>query len=299
MQPTLQGIFSGFIQTVLCTGEGSLSDSAEAASLFGSWFKWVVIAVVAVAFLGLYIRFRIKQELTRERARNQLQNSWYEQESRVLSAQMDPHFIFNSLNTIQHFIMSNDNDRAQEYLSKFSRLLRKMLEHNSSGTITLCDEIELCRSYLEVESIRFNNVFRYNIQCDPGINQLESGIPHFLIQPLVENAIWHGLLPKEGEKRLDITVESGGPGTLKWVIEDNGVGREQVKTTDSMNERRRSLALQFIRQRLELLSSLRKQPYKLHINDIKNENGLVSGTRVVITMPVETKRKIYAESNNY
>src|SRR5204863_9458592 len=117
-----------------------------------------------------------------EKEKNQLLNNWYEQENRVLSAQMDPHFIFNSLNTIQQFIITNDNDKAQLYLSKFSRLIRKILESNTQEHITLAEEIDIIEKYLEIESLRFNNVFKYHISVDQGIDANKLKIPHFLIQ---------------------------------------------------------------------------------------------------------------------
>src|SRR5205823_5433640 len=121
---------------------------------------WILLAMATIAsILGilLLVRWRIAVAVNSEKEKNQLRNRWYEQENRVLTAQMDPHFIFNSLNTIQQFIIINDNEKAQVYLSKFSRLIRKLLENNTKENISLSEEIETFGKYIEIESLRFNN----------------------------------------------------------------------------------------------------------------------------------------------
>jgi LytS/YehU family sensor histidine kinase len=206
-------------------------------------------------------------------------------EQKLLRTQMNPHFIFNSLNTIQQFIITNDNDKAQLYLSKFSRLMRRLLESNTKESITLKEEVEILEKYLEIESLRFNNVFSYQIKVAENINPTQINMPHFLIQPFVENAIWHGLLPKEGDKELKIVFEKQGENTLSCTIDDNGVGR-QNKLQKAPFEEKKSLAISFIKQRLALMNKVKKTNYALTLTDKKDAAGNDAGLSVRITMPV-------------
>jgi two-component sensor histidine kinase len=252
------------------------------------WVLYYLAGVVLVLLMIWLVKRRIATVLKAEKERNQLLNNWYEQENRVLSAQMDPHFIFNSLNTIQQFIITNDNDKAQLYLSKFSRLIRKILESNTQEYITLADEIDIIEKYLEIESLRFNNVFKYRIVIDPAINPNKLKIPHFLVQPLVENAIWHGLLPKEGEKELSVSFEVISEKLISCVIEDNGVGMNASANSKIpvIENKKRSLAINFIEQRLLLLGKLKNVSSQIRISDKISSDGIPGGTIVKITIPI-------------
>ena len=263
--------------------------------------RYINYALGAALFLGLIwwlIRNRVQIAVKKERERHELQNRWLEQESRVLSAQMDPHFIFNSLNTIQQFVVAGENDKAQSYLSKFARLLRTMIESNNEGSITLKEEIDLCRRYLEIESIRFNSVFDFEIICDPNLDTSKVQIPHFLIQPILENAIWHGLLPKDGDKKITMRISAVSGKVLSWEIDDNGVGRNFRKSERDVRQKKRSLALTFIAQRLEMMSRLRSAKFEMEIVDKRAGDGSSAGTSVRITMPMDVKEQEYAESSH-
>jgi hypothetical protein len=250
--------------------------------------KWALILATLILIIWaamIYVKFRIRKALRKETEKNYLRNNAYEQQNKVLKAQMDPHFIFNSLNTIQQFIVTNDNEKAQHYLYKFSRLMRQMIESNLKDSISLEEEIELCERYLEIESLRFDNIFNYSISAPAGKDPSEIFIPHFLIQPFIENAIWHALLPKKGHKQIDIVFKIVDENTLSCSIDDNGVGRKTSETkTNSTNKK--SLAINFIKQRLDLMSKIRQTLYQMSIIDKVNETGESEGTRVVITMPI-------------
>lgn len=253
----------------------------------------VILRWIILSFLGLVIvigviwiiKWRVNLLVSREKEKNQLRNNWYEQENKVLTAQMDPHFIFNALNTIQQFIITNDNEKAQLYLSRFSRLLRMILESNLKDTIMLGEEIKIIEQYLEIESLRFNNVFQYNILLGKEIYPDKIFIPRYLIQPFVENAIWHGLLPKDGNKQLEISFTCVNEKTLVCTINDNGVGRghsqEKVK-----REKNRSLAISFIQQRLQLMSKLQGSDYGVQIVDKVDKDNRSEGTKVIVTIPI-------------
>jgi two-component sensor histidine kinase len=248
------------------------------------WLCLVLLALGIILIIVLLIRQRIASILQREKEKNQMLNHWYEMENRVLAAQMDPHFIFNSLNTIQQFIIMHEEEKAQSYLSKFSRLLRKILESNSKEKFNLREEIEIVEKYLEVESLRFNNVFSYKITLKDVAHPENVFIPNFLIQPLVENALWHGLLPKEGNKQLDVVFEKKDDKTLLCTIEDNGVGRKKTAVTDG--EKKKSFAINFIEQRLLLMSKMYAHKYQIDIFDKVDPDYQSLGTRVVITIPI-------------
>ncbi|MBA3682261.1 MAG: histidine kinase [Bacteroidetes bacterium] len=252
------------------------------------FLKWMGLGLMFLGvILGIIflVKRRIRILVNREKDKNQLRNNWYEQENKVLTAQMDPHFIFNSLNTIQQFIIINDNEKAQLYLSKFSRLLRMILESNLKDTIGLKEEIEIVEKYLEIESLRFNNVFKYKISLSEKINLHSINIPRFLIQPFIENAIWHGLLPKQGDKQLNIFIQVVDDKTLSCIIEDNGIGRENARKRETP-EKDKSLAINFIGQRLQLMSEIYKSNYNVVLADKSDENGESLGTIVTITIPI-------------
>lgn len=261
------------------------SPNPNTSKLVLKWALIFLIVALAVFLIIWLIKQRINRLVNIEKEKNQLQNRWYEQENRVLTAQMDPHFIFNSLNTIQQFIITNDNEKAQLYLSKFSRLMRKILESNAKETISLREEIEIIEKYLEIESLRFNNVFKYNISFGDKLDPAAVFIPHFLIQPLIENAIWHGLLPKTGNKELIVAFEKMNDKTLICVIEDNGIGRKVRKISEGA-EKKSSFAISFIEQRLLLMSKMSGKEYKIDIVDLKDAESNAAGTRVIMTIPI-------------
>jgi two-component sensor histidine kinase len=249
--------------------------------------KWSAVALAGMALLLaiLYlIRLRIRYAVRDEKMRNELQNRLITQEMQVLKAQMDPHFIFNALNTLQQFIISRENDKARVYLAKFSKLIRKLLEHDTSDSIALSEEMEIIKHYLEIESLRFNNVFEYTISVESPLQSEQVKIPHFIVQPFVENAIWHGLLPKEGAKSLAIKFSSSEAGRLTCTVEDNGIGIEASRRKPVKG--RRSLAIGFVRQRLDVMGKIQRKHYDVHITERRKADNTVEGTIVKITMPL-------------
>lgn len=206
-------------------------------------------------------------------------------EMQVIKAQMNPHFIFNAINSVQQFILVNDNDNARKYLVKFSRLLRMILESSHEDSISLENEIDILTRYIEIEALRFERSFTYEIVTDAGLNTSRIKIPQMLIQPLVENAIWHGLLPKEDDRRLRIHFSCADPQILVCIIDDNGVGRNARKAEEGVSKRR-SLAISFIRQRLELMNRERNKGYGIYITDKTDAQGNSAGTSVTITLPI-------------
>ena len=253
--------------------------------------KWLPVFFVVLLFILLivwFIRLRVKNLVSKEKEKIQIEKKWYEQETRVLKAQMDPHFIFNSLNTIQQFIIVNDNEKAQLYLSTFAQLIRMQLESNTNENISLKQEIEILEKYLEIESLRFNNAFDHEIILPKNLDTGSIFIPYFLIQPFVENAIHHGLLPKIGYKELTITIEIENDKTLKCTVEDNGIGRN-VTGLKETPFKTKSLGVNFVQQRLLIMSKIESRNYSVEITDKINTEGASTGTRAVIRMPIQSK----------
>ncbi|MCC6372583.1 MAG: histidine kinase, partial [Bacteroidia bacterium] len=178
-------------------------------------------------------------------------------EQKLISSQMNPHFVFNSLNAINHLIMTGENEKAEPYLGKFANLIRELLESNTKESISLKEEEGILNGFLEMESRRFSKSFNYSIKIDEALNTDATHIPHMMVQPFIENAIWHGLLAKDGERLVNVHFTYDTDKTLKCVVEDNGIGREaSAKKHNTFKSK--SLALSFVKQRLELLSETLK-----------------------------------------
>ena len=245
----------------------------------------ILVSALLLILLFYILRFIILNFQKKEIKKLQAERQISEYKLAALKAQMDPHFIFNSLNTIQQFIITNDNEKAQLYLSTFSQLIRMLLESNTNESICLKEEIEILEKYLEIESLRFNNAFDYEIIVAENIHISSVHIPYFLLQPFVENAIHHGLLPKLGYKELTIRFEMPDPVTLKCIIEDNGVGRKN-SSSKKIPFKTKSLGVNFVRQHLAIMSKIEKHVYNVEITDKESEDGTAKGTHVVVTMPI-------------
>lgn len=244
-----------------------------------NWVYLGLLTLFLITLIFFFVRHRVRLHLKREEKRFQQENLILETELRVNRALMNPHFVFNSLNALQNFILKNENERANNYLVKFSKLIRKILEVNMTDVITLETEIELLNRYLEIEDLRFEEDIKHSMEIDQLMTPSAIFIPIMMLQPFVENAIWHGLLKKSGEKHLTISFSVHETVYLKCVIDDNGVGRKQ-ENKDVFEKR--SLATGFVLQRLEILNKLHHLNCTLHIED-KPE---ASGTRVTILLPI-------------
>jgi len=207
----------------------------------------------------------------------------------ALRSQMNPHFIFNSLNSIQQFILKGDVESANKYLSQFSRLIRLVLQYSEANFITLDEEIDMLHLYLSLEKTRFGDSFEYNIYLEESIDVDEIKIPNLMVQPFVENAIWHGLMHKEGNGKVEIHFSLPDERTLQCEIVDNGIGRhrsEEIKKMKSVNVKHQSKGLQLIKDKSEILKQQFGKEVVIEINDIMNDANEVSGTQVLIQLPL-------------
>jgi len=203
-----------------------------------------------------------------------------------LRQQMNPHFIFNTLNSIQYYMYQHDKLATNNYLTKFSSLMRKVLDNSQHTSIPLSDELAALNLYLELESIRFKDKFEYKITLDDEIDPLIHKVPTMLIQPYVENSICHGLIPKEGKGFVNIDLKLKDDHIL-CIIEDNGIGREAAKGRNLKKEgNHNSLGTQITKSRLELVNELYGTSLLTFYTDLLDENGEPGGTRVEIHIPL-------------
>jgi tetratricopeptide (TPR) repeat protein len=206
-----------------------------------------------------------------------------ELELQSLRAQLNPHFMFNSLNAIQELILSEDNERSHIYLSAFSDLLRTLLDNADQPFISLRKEIEFLELYLSLENLRIPNL-EYSIKIDPYINTEKTQIPNMMLQPYIENAIWHGLLHKKDNRKLQIRINSKQNGMI-FQIEDNGVGRKKASELKShYRKQHKSKGMELLSKRFNLLSKEYATEVQTMVKDLYN-NGEANGTLVEIIVP--------------
>ncbi len=239
------------------------------------WFGLIGLLLLSGVFFGYYKQRQLKKDKT-----------ILTLEQDMLRAQMNPHFIFNSLNSIKLYIINNEKENAVYYLNKFSKLIRKILVASTEKEITLEDELETMQLYMNIENIRFNNEINYTINVDENVNTTNIKLPSLILQPFLENALWHGLSSKEGEKNIHLNVSRVNGGFVRMEITDNGIGRtEAAKIQQNKILKRKSVGIELTKQRLANFSSDYSGNYAISIQDLK-EDGKPSGTKVVIDIPV-------------
>ncbi len=211
-----------------------------------------------------------------------------ETEMTALRAQMNPHFIFNCLNSIKLYTLENDNLKATEYMTKFSRLIRLVLENSRSERITLANELETLELYIEMEAMRFKDKVAYEITVADDVDTQYIEIPPLLIQPYIENAIWHGLMHKEGGGLITIAVKTlHATSLLQITITDNGIGRAASAALKSKSAtKQKSFGLKMTSERIELINQLYKTNTTLRIEDLEDSKGNATGTKVIVEIPV-------------
>ncbi len=204
-------------------------------------------------------------------------------EQKLLQIQMNPHFIFNSLQAIQSFILTNKPEQSSSYLTSFSRLMRLILENSKQEFITLDKEITTLTYYLELQKLRFKNIFDYSISINHKIDKEFLVVPPMLLQPFIENAIEHGFKNITEKGELQFNINSKADYLILQII-DNGLGIEQSQKTKT-NKNHHSYALEIINKRIELLNTNLKQPISLSVEDISIKDINKKGTEITIQIP--------------
>jgi signal transduction histidine kinase len=259
----------------------SLMVTIEPAFWQTSWFRVLTVLLLTAAVvtvIGLRIRVvQRKAELERKLVGSQL---------RALQAQMNPHFIFNSLNAILHFVTTHDASSAHKYLSKFSKLIRSILDASRRDTMTLAEELDALRLYLDLEALRFDELFDYTIEIDPSIETEHIEIPPMLIQPYVENAINHGLRYRSRRGQLMIRMRQID-GRIVCSVIDNGIGRKRSKEMKTRySSPFKSVGMQVTQERLEILNAMHGSRFGVSVTDLLDEHDDPAGTQVDISIPV-------------
>lgn len=243
------------------------------------WFYSLSALLLFGSALGFY-KWRIWQLEARKEVELQLQSL----EMRMLRVQMNPHFIFNALNSVKYYILKENKNLASDYLARFSKLLRFILSISQAEKVSLHQEIEGLTDYIEFERIRFNNKFDYKISVAESLDPLGTSLQPMLIQPFVENAIWHGLMPMEEAGFVSISISRQGA-YLHIEIDDNGVGREA--SMEHKNKAHKSFGLNITAERLRAMAQKSGKLARFEITDKTGKNG-PEGTRVKITIPYES-----------
>ena len=236
----------------------------------------VAFIVIILLWISLYLRH------------NNLKNG-HEKitlQQKMFRSQLNPHFIFNSLGSIQSSILNEEPDKAVKYISRFSRLMRNILDSSDNEQIPLSKEIATIENYLELQKVRFTHKFDFLVNVDDHIDAENIFIPPMLAQPFIENAIEHGIKPMETKGLINLNIQLRND-TLTIEIEDNGIGRKKAgELLQKQDKDHKSMAIDITRQRIEVINRKLKNPIRFEIEDLVHENGEAAGTRVVFEVPV-------------
>ncbi|OUR94745.1 sensor histidine kinase [Flavobacteriales bacterium 34_180_T64] len=243
------------------------------------WIALLGLVIIGGAFISFSRHRQLKQDkliLTLEQD--------------MLRSQMNPHFIFNSLNSIKLYIINNEKENAVYYLNKFSKLIRKILISSTEKEMSLEDELETMQLYMNIENIRFSNEIDFTINVDENINTLSIKVPSMILQPFIENALWHGLSSsKQAEKKIDLKVSELTNDYVTISIIDNGIGRtESEKINKQKFLKRKSVGIELTKARLANFSKNYTNLYKMDIVDLMDINKKTIGTKVTLKIPVRS-----------
>ncbi len=249
---------------------------------------WVVIIGVSLTTIIVLTRRRISNLLAKEREKGRIQKEMAELEMKALRAQMNPHFIFNSIGAIQHYMLKNDTQSANEYLSKFAKLMRLFLESSRNNYTVLQNEINLLTLYITLEKLRFEEKFEYEIIVSPDLQPDAIKIPSMLLQPFVENAINHGLIHKTENGKLKVIFNKiAEKNQLECVIDDNGVGRSKSSQINRLNKNTHvSQGTKIVEERVDTFMVMDDLEIDVRIIDKFESNGEAGGTRVRVVMQI-------------
>ncbi|MCT4614869.1 MAG: histidine kinase [Marinifilaceae bacterium] len=250
-------------------------------------FHIILIAIIAaITFLAFYLTTTIRVSEMRKKMEATKRINYYHQQA--LAAQINPHFIFNSLNSIQNYIIKNDQKKSREYLSKFGVLMRKVLYNSQSAIISLDEELKALDLYIGMELIRFRNNFKYVLQVDEDVDLNQIKLPPMILQPIVENAIHHGLMPKEENRKLEINIRKL-LSNVEIIITDNGIGRLKSQELKRISKtKNNSLGIKITENRIKLFSEMYKSEMYFEIIDMIDSNNIAIGTSIKLTIKLNS-----------
>ncbi len=254
-----------------------------------TWWFWTAIMVALSLVVYTIIRLRVRTVRRSEKLKARYEKELIELEAKALRAQMNPHFVFNCLNSIKALMQEHETEKGVTYLTTFSKLIRTLFNNADKKEISLYDEIETCRLYLQLEAMRFDSGFSFCINIENDIDLKSIQIPALIIQPFIENAIWHGIVPRgtNGNVWLSVTSDKG---QINITVEDDGIGRETSQLNKSVSGLAHlSKGVNLTQSRLQLDNLLKQRQAKIDTIDKKDEKGNAAGTKVIITINEETE----------
>ncbi len=252
-----------------------------------TWWFWLSVVAGVTLLVFAVVKWRVTAVRKQERIKAKYEKEALALEAKALRAQMNPHFIFNCMNSIKSLMQKNDQERGIIYLTTFSKLLRTIFQNSDKREITLFDELETCSLYIQLESMRFGNKFSYHFDIDESLDLKSVKIPALIIQPFIENAIWHGIMPKEEGGTLNVILEKKGE-VIHCIVDDDGIGREMSKQNKFTGESstHQSKGVHLTQNRLDLDNELNQRNALIEILDKKGVDGNATGTTVTLTFTV-------------
>lgn len=248
--------------------------------------NWLIVLLIVIFLSGIPLIVNRQKRL-----RNEKKILTLEQD--MLRSQMNPHFIFNSLNSIKLYIINNEKENAVYYLNKFSKLIRKILIASKEKEISLAEELDTMALYLNIENIRFSNEIHYETHIDEDIDLEGIKVPSLILQPFLENALWHGLSTKKDNKAIIIDISKKNDGFVSISITDNGIGRKEAeKIKNKKLLKRKSLGIALTTERLSNFFKGYNKEYSIEIEDLYDKENKPSGTRVILNIPIQKTIKL-------
>lgn len=255
---------------------------------YKTWWFFLIVILLISTIITFIFRWRLHQIKRKQQLEFEGKVEISKSELKALRAQMNPHFVFNSLNSIQHFILNSKGEEAVKYLSKFAKLIRLILQNSEKAIVTINEDLESIILYLELEKMRFDNKFNYTITIHPGVNADYDEIPPMLIQPYLENAILHGINPKDGNGTIEINITIVNQ-FIKISIKDDGIGRVKSQSLQSLHpsNRHKSLGMKITEDRVRILNSIYHSNLNVNIIDLYDQQQNAAGTQVDLFVPYD------------
>ncbi|TVQ88653.1 MAG: hypothetical protein EA393_08440 [Bacteroidetes bacterium] len=252
------------------------------------WFRILIILILALVFYMIF-KLKVNNVKKEERLKTEYNKRLAELELTNLRSQMNPHFMFNSLNSIKHFILKNEKEKAAEYLSNFAQLIRDILNYSNVELISLADEIKTLNRYIELEQMRFNRGFEFEFILDPLLDIHQVQLQPLILQPFVENAIWHGLMHKSNDRKMEVRISLEND-RLYCQVKDNGIGRRQAEIIQERSGIKKSHGISITQLRMQQ----NDEDALVEIIDLADSSGKPAGTLVNINLPYKVSESSFA-----
>jgi len=254
------------------------------------WAKFLWLLLLGAIIAGTY---KLRTNYIRREAKRkyEFEKQVGEMELQLLRTQMNPHFMFNSLNAIKNYILKSEPRLASEYLSNFAHLIRMILQNSREKTISLEEELETLLLYIDLEQLRFKDGFNFTSEIEPNIRLSSIQVPPMILQPYVENAIWHGLLHKSEDRQLSLDIRRQN-GSINIDITDNGIGIEEARRLKSKSATRyKSMGMGITKSRIDITNRLNNMGIEVKIHDIGGQKSGTTGTQVQLQFPIHDHSK--------